>query len=176
MRALIIGALLAMVGGALTGCPARTDGSDLADIKVGDCLKLGGTPGRPQATKAACGSQESNFKVVALVKDAEKTNCPADVDSSYLLHNAANGSQTALCLDIDWVIGGCMSVDPQHTSDPLRVDCDNAAAPHRQRATHILTELDPPVSVDQCPSGLGYTYAQRRFAVCVENVGNGPRG
>ena len=161
-------AILVVVVGALTGCPARSRGSDLADVKVGDCVKLGGTADRPEAAKAACGGPESNFKVVALANGG--TKCPTDVDSSYSMHNSVSGADTTLCLDIDWVIGGCMSVDPQHTTDPVRVDCGDSTAPHRQRATQILRDLDPPAGVDQCASGLGYTYAQRRFAVCVENV------
>ncbi|MCV6982592.1 hypothetical protein H7I53_20490, partial [Mycolicibacterium pulveris] len=44
------------------------------------------------------------------------------------------------------------------------------SVPHRQRATQILTGLRDPVSVDQCISGVGYAYAQRGFAVCVEDV------
>ncbi len=121
----------------------RPSGPDLADVKVGDCLKLAGTPDRPQATKATCGSPESNFKVVALVKGGDRAKCPTDVDSSYSTHNALSGSDSTLCLDVDWVIGGCMSVDPHHTVDPVRVDCGDSAAPHRQRATEILTDLDP---------------------------------
>jgi hypothetical protein len=168
MRALVLAsytafytALALTAAAGLTGCSSET--TSIPDLKVGDCLKLGGTPDRAQATKAACGSPASNFRVVALV--ADRARCPSDVDSSYSMNN------NAVCLDIDWVIGGCMSVDPQHTKDPFRVDCNDASAPHRQRATQILKDLDPPVSVDQCASGLGYTYAQRRFAVCVEAVG-----
>ncbi|MGH3563746.1 MAG: LppU/SCO3897 family protein, partial [Mycobacterium sp.] len=62
----------------LTGCSSA---ADTADLKVGDCLKVGGTADRPTATVAACGSPASNFKVVATVTDRER--CPADVDSSY---------------------------------------------------------------------------------------------
>ncbi len=172
MRAVILAVTLT-VAGALTGCSAWTNGTNGTDLKVGDCLKLGGTPARPQATKAACGSPASNFKVVAAV--ADRAQCPADVDSSYSTHNAFNDSDNTFCLDIDWVVGGCMSVDPSHTTDPFRVDCDDASVPHRQRATQILKDLDAPVSVDQCASGVGYAYTQRRFAVCVEDVTSGPR-
>ncbi len=140
----------------------------------GDCVKLAGTPDRPQATKAECGSPASNFKVVAVVQE-DHAECPADVDSTYSMRNAFNGSTNTICLDIDWVIGGCMSVDPTHNTDPFRVDCDDASVPHRQRATQILKDLDSPVSVDQCASGVGYVYTQRRFAVCVEDVTGGPR-
>jgi hypothetical protein len=163
MRALIIGPVLAVAIGALTGCSAGAKESDLTEFKVGDCLKLGGSPDRPEANKASCGSPASTFKVVAIVTD--RAQCPTDVDSSY----------STLCLDIDWVIGGCMSVDPHHSIDPFRVDCNDASVPHRQRATQILKDLDPPVSVDQCASGLGYAYTQRRFAVCVEDVSSAPR-
>ncbi|MFQ2840740.1 hypothetical protein [Mycobacterium sp. TY813] len=159
--------------GAVTGCSAGKSGSDLSEFTVGDCLKLGGTAAQPEAVKASCASPESNFKVVAVVKD--RAQCPSDVDSSYSTHNAISGSDNTVCLDVDWVIGGCMSVDPHHIADPYRVDCNDASVPNRQRATQILKDLDTPVSVDQCASGLGYTYAQRRFAVCVEDISGAPR-
>lgn len=171
MRALA--SVVVAASGIVLGCSSATN---LVDLKVGDCLKLGGTPDRPQATKAACGSPDSNFKVVAVVRPGgERTQCPADVDSSYSMHNSLSGENSTLCLDVDWVVGGCMSVDPAHKTDPFRVDCNDASAPHRQRATQILENLDPPVTADQCASGVGYTYTQRRFAVCVEDVTNGPR-
>lgn len=171
MRALLVAAtaascaLLVVVCAGLSGCSTS---ANVADLKVGDCLELGGTPDRPQATKAVCGSPESNFKVVASVADRAK--CPADVDSSYSMRNAFNRSNNTVCLDIDWVIGGCMSVDPDHNTDPVRVDCRDTSVPHRQRATEILTDLDAPVSVEDCVSGMGYTYTQRLFVVCVEDV------
>ena len=164
MRALVLASYTALViaaAAAVTGCSSDT--TNISELKAGDCLKLGSTPDRPQASKAACGSPASNFRVVSVVGD--RAQCPSDVDSSYSTNN-----HTA-CLDIDWVIGGCMSVDPRHLTDPFRVDCNDASAPHRQRATQILKDLDPPVGVDQCASGVGYAYAQRRFAVCVEDVG-----
>nr|WP_205878368.1 hypothetical protein [Mycobacterium gordonae] len=164
---------MALLIGAVTGCSAGKSGSDLSEFTVGDCLELGGTPAQPQAAKAPCGSRASNFKVVAVAKDRDQ--CPRDVDSSYSTHNSISGSNNTLCLDIDWVIGGCMSVDPHHIADPFRVDCDDTSVANRQRATQILKDLDPPVSVDQCASGLGYTYSQRRFAVCVEDISSAPR-
>ncbi|MGH3959172.1 LppU family putative lipoprotein [Mycobacterium sp.] len=155
---------VAIIGGA-TGCSAA---ANVADLKVGDCLRLGGTADRPEATKVTCGSRTSNFKVAATVKD--RGQCPADVDSSYSMRNGFSDSSTTACLDIDWVVGGCMNVDPQNNSDPVRVDCNDKSAPHRQRAIQILRNLQDPVSVDQCASGVGYAYAQRRFAVCVEDM------
>lgn len=144
MRAWLAAATTALFVVA-TGCSSATN---VAELKVGDCVKLAGTPDRPQATKAECGSPASNFKVVAVVQE-DHAECPADVDSTYSMRNAFNGSTNTICLDIDWVIGGCMSVDPTHNTDPFRVDCDDASVPHRQRATQILKDLDSPVSVDQ---------------------------
>ncbi|BAV42291.1 LppU family putative lipoprotein [Mycobacterium ulcerans] len=172
MRALFLAVLMALAvpaSGVLVGCSSTTKAADLA---VGDCLKLAGPPDRPQATKAACGSEESNFKVVAVAKDGtDHTECPADVDSSYSSRNVLGGANSTLCLDVDWVLGSCMSVDPDHKTDPFRVGCNDASAPHRQRATQILQDVASPVTVDQCASGVGYTYTERRFVVCVEDVG-----
>ena len=134
-------------------------------MRVGDCLKVGGIAGRPAARQVPCGSVDSNFKVVATPAGDQK--CPGDVDSSYSQRGAFSDSVSTLCLDIDWVVGGCMSVDPGHTTDPVRVACTDTAAPHRQRATQILRGV---AAVDQCASGQGYAYPERRYTVCVENM------
>ncbi|KAA8962556.1 hypothetical protein [Mycobacterium sp.] len=160
-------AAVAVIGG---GCSPPV--ADAADLKVGDCLRLGGTSDRPEATKAPCGSRASNFRVVATVKgQADREQCPADVDYTYSMRNGFTDASNTVCLDIDWVVGGCMNVDPHNTTDPVRVDCNDRSAPHRQRAIQILRNLSDPVGVDQCASGMGYAYAQRRFAVCVEDLG-----
>lgn len=147
MRAWLAAATTALFVVA-TGCSSATN---VAELKVGDCVKLAGTPDRPQATKAECGSPASNFKVVAVVQE-DHAECPADVDSTYSMRNAFNGSTNTICLDIDWVIGGCMSVDPTHNTDPFRVDCDDASVPHRQRATQILKDLDSPSASTSAPA------------------------
>jgi hypothetical protein len=167
--------MAAVLAGGVMGCTSGTKRPDLTEFKVGDCLKLGGTPDRPEAVNAECGGPGSNFKVVAIGPGAAAEACPPDVDSSYSTRNSITGSNNTVCLDIDWVIGGCMSVDPQHTTDPFRVDCNDTSVPNRQRAIQILKNLDPPVSIDQCSTGLGYTYPQRRFAVCVEAISSAPR-
>ncbi len=151
-----------LLSGGLTGCSAT---SSAPNLQVGECLAVGGTPDRPTATVAPCGSPQANFKVVETVTDREQ--CPDDVDSSYSMHTAFSKSSSTACLDVDWVVGGCMSVDPEHHSDPVRVDCKDTTAPHRQRATQIIKNV---ANVDQCASGLGYAYQQRRFTVCVEAV------
>ena len=136
-----------------------------ADLQTGDCLEVGGPPDRPEATKVQCGSPESNFKVVSTVENAD--DCFGDVDSYYSTRSSFSGSGSTLCMDIDWVVGGCMSVDPENDRDPVRVDCSDHAAPNRQRATQIMQQV---ANADQCATGLGYPYDERQFTVCVEDV------
>jgi hypothetical protein len=146
---------------ALVGCSSAS----AAEHEVGDCLKVGGPPDRLETTKVPCGSPESNFKVVASVEVTDR--CPTDVDSYYSNRSSFNGDGQTLCLDIDWVVGGCMSVDPDNARDPVRVDCADRFAPFRQRATQILQTV---ANVDECTTGLGYAYDERQFTVCVEDV------
>jgi hypothetical protein len=154
-----LAALIAL--GGLTGCSSAS----AADMQVGDCLKVGGSADRPEATKVACGSPQSNFKVAANVASGDQ--CPSDVDSYYSMRGAFSSSSNTVCLDINWVVGGCMSVDPQNDRDPFRVDCNDTSVSNRKRATQILKNV---ASVDQCASGVGYAYDQRQFTVCVEDV------
>lgn len=135
-----------------------------ADLQVGDCLKVGGPVDRPDAVKAVCGGPESNFKVVRTVEHTDQ--CPADVDSYYSSRSFGD-SGTTVCMDVDWVIGGCMSVDPDNGRDPVRVDCADTSASNRQRATQILHNVANP---DLCTSGVGYPYDERQFTVCVDAV------
>jgi hypothetical protein len=153
-------ALLA-VATALMGCSSAA----AADMRVGDCLKVGGPPDRLETSKVQCGSAESNFRVVGTVADTGQ--CPTDVDSYYSMRSSFSGSGSTVCMDIDWVVGGCMSIDPHNDRDPIRVDCDDASAPNRQRATQIMQKV---ANVDQCATGLGYAYDERQFTVCVEDV------
>jgi hypothetical protein len=157
-------ALLVALG--VTGCAGFLSGvAGRPDLKVGDCLKVGGAADRPEANKVDCGSADSNFKVAATVNDSDR--CPTDVDSYYSQSATFSPESTTVCMDIAWVVGSCMSVDPEHGRDPYRVDCEDASAPNRQRATQILTGV---ANVDQCGSGLGYAYDERQFTVCVENI------
>jgi hypothetical protein len=60
-----------------------------------------------------------------------------------------------------------MSIDPMKDRDPVRVECNDASSPDRQRATQILQKV---ANVDQCTTGVGYAYDQRQFTVCVDDV------
>jgi hypothetical protein len=144
----------------ISGCSSAA----AADMRVGDCLKVGGPPDRAEAAKVECGSTASNFRVASTVQDTAQ--CPPDADSSYSKRTSFDRPGT-VCMDIDWVIGGCMSIDPGNERDPVRVDCNDTSAPDRQRATQILQKV---ADVDQCITGVGYAYDQRQFTVCVEDV------
>jgi hypothetical protein len=147
---------------ALAGCSSS---AAAADMQVGDCLKVGGPPDRPETAKVQCGSPESNFKVVGTVESTDQ--CPTDVDSYYSMRSSFSGSGSTVCMDIDWVVGGCMSIDPENDRDPVRVDCNDSSTQNRQRATQIMQNV---ANVDQCATGLGYAYDERQFTVCVEDV------
>lgn len=167
MRALPAAALMAAttVSAVVPGCSSMANASDL---RVGDCLQVGGTADRPEAARAVCGGSSSNFKVVATVDGHDDDEqCPTDADSAYSMHGVFRDTSNTACLDIDWVVGGCMSVDPDYNTDPFRVECTDTSVAHRQRATQILRNV---TSADECVSGIGYAYDERQFTICVEAV------
>jgi len=159
LPAIAVAAIVVVWG--LTACTS----SSAADLAVGDCLKTGGTPDRPEVTRVECGSPDSNFKVAGTVENSDQ--CPADVDTYYSMRSTFSDTSTTICMDVDWVVGDCMSIDPTNDKDPLRVDCDDSSVPNRQRATEVLKDV---ANVDQCASGVGYAYDERNFTVCVEDV------
>lgn len=154
-------------GAAATSTIAGQQGIDQGgatdiDVTVGDCVTLGGTMSAATIDEAVCGSPESNYRVIA--KAEQNTQCPTDADQVY--YESLNGTeQGALCLDIDWVLDGCMSI-PTGTDDPHRVDCTDPAATNVERVTAILEDT---TDVAGCSDG-GYTYPERRFTVCTESV------
>ena len=159
--AILAGAAIVVLACGLSGCASAAT----ADMNAGDCLKIGGTPEHPDATEAPCGSKASTYKVVSTVDNSDL--CPPDVDSYYTLSSPFSTQSQTVCMDVDWVVGGCMSIDPDHTLDPVRVDCGDAGASNRQRATQILSGV---ADVDQCGTGIGYAYSEREFTVCVEDL------
>ncbi|WP_242676624.1 hypothetical protein [Rhodococcus sp. ABRD24] len=155
------------MAGTPTASGDATKGSDRGgsvdlDVEIGDCVRLGGTDDAATIDAAACGSNESNFKVVA--KAARNAQCPSDVDQVY--YETEWGSERgALCLDIDWVMGGCMSV-PDGEGEPQRVDCADPHAPGIERAVEIV---EGTTDAKQCAEG-GFVYAERQFTVCTQTV------
>nr|WP_235870659.1 hypothetical protein [Rhodococcus xishaensis] len=145
---------------------AGQEGSDLGgdidlDVEIGDCVRVGGSTDDATIDEAACGSVESNYKVVA--KGMESEQCPSDVNQIIYSESRWGSELGVLCLDVDWVLGGCMSLDGE---DPQRVECDDPDALGMERVTEILEGV---ADADLCPDG-GFVYDEREFTVCAETV------
>ena len=138
-------------------------GSTDIDVEIGQCVKLGGTMTAAEIDNAECGSMESNYKVIA--KAEENEQCPTDVNQTY--YETLNGvEQGALCLDVDWVIDGCMSVPSTGMDEPARVDCADPSATSVEKVTEIKTGTADP---NDCPEG-GFAYDARQFVVCTTTM------
>ncbi|WP_174183499.1 LppU family putative lipoprotein [Nocardia barduliensis] len=127
-------------------------------VNIGDCVSFSGAGG---IDKTACGSANSVYKVIE--KALANAACPTDADRTYneTLRGAA---QAALCLDIDWVVGGCMELTPDN---PKRLDC---AAP-APGAVRVIDVKQNTVDVNACGSAdSGIVYQQRHFVVCVARL------
>ncbi|WP_459548659.1 LppU family putative lipoprotein [Nocardia sp. X0981] len=134
------------------------------DAEIGDCVTLGGTTTDASIEAASCGSNESNYKVIG--KAAQSTQCVSDADNYYA--ESRNGIEMgALCLDIDWVVGGCMDVGGGITG-PERIACTETGAVDGVKVVAIEENAD---DVSSCGAGSsGYVYSERRFVVCVEEL------
>ncbi|MFC4123897.1 LppU family putative lipoprotein [Nocardia rhizosphaerae] len=144
--------------------PTTTSRGGTTDFEasIGDCVALGGTVDDATIEKASCGSRASNYKVIG--KAPTSSGCVSDRDNFYA--ETLNGIETgALCLDIDWVVGGCMDVGGD---EPTRIECGEAATEPVKVIT-IDTDSD---SVDNCPDAAdsGFKYAERRVVVCVQSL------
>ncbi|MFE1594652.1 hypothetical protein [Nocardia sp. NPDC058705] len=129
---------------------------------VGDCVALGGTADDATIAKAACGSRSSNFKVIGKAKTS--SGCVGDRDQYYA--ETLDGVETgALCLDIDWVVGGCLDLGGD---DPKRIDCTEGGAEPVKVITIKKGSTDP----GDCPSSAdsNYEYAERRVIVCLASL------
>lgn len=164
--ALILAAGAALLAPAIGVANAQPDSppiiatQDLLDFdaQIGDCVRLGGTDDDATIEEAACGSTASNYIVVDKVNTSDE--CVADHDRWYA-ETLGDVQTGALCLDYDWVIGGCMDMG---TDEPQRIGC-GAPAVEGVRVTEILHGTS---DVGACASGLGYEYTERRKVVCVE--------
>ncbi|MFD3705887.1 hypothetical protein ACFWUP_22340 [Nocardia sp. NPDC058658] len=152
-------------GKPTTSRPAPTSskgGKTDFQANIGDCVALGGTVDDATIEKAACGSRSSNYKVIGKAKTS--SGCVSDRDNFYA--ETLNGIETgALCLDIDWVVGGCMDTGG---SDPKRIDCGEGGT----EPVRVITINKSSTSVDDCPdtADSGFKYEQRRVVVCVESL------
>ncbi|MBH0778354.1 LppU family putative lipoprotein [Nocardia bovistercoris] len=127
-------------------------------LGAGDCVRLDSDG----IGKTACGAGDSRYKIIDTVAAADR--CPSDADRVY--DGTLRGSVgAALCLDIDWVVGGCVDLVPHN---PRRVDC---AAPATADTVRVLTVRDNTASPDSCKAGdHGIVYRERRFVVCVTRL------
>ncbi|OZC88992.1 hypothetical protein CH254_13775 [Rhodococcus sp. 06-412-2C] len=138
-------------------------GSTDIDVEIGQCVKLGGTMTAATIDNAECGSMESNYKVIAKAEQNEQ--CPTDVNQTY--YETLDGvEQGALCLDVDWVVDGCMSVPTGGIDEPARVDCSDPSATDVEQVTEIKTGTADP---NDCPEG-GFAYEARQFVVCTTTI------
>ncbi|WP_324194484.1 LppU family putative lipoprotein [Nocardia blacklockiae] len=185
--AVVAAAGLAACGSTISGHPSAGDGRSLVNAatssarsapstspakpttgghvdfhaEIGDCVTLGGSNAEATIAEAACGSAQSNYKVIG--KAPTSGQCATDADNVY--YEELRGRETgALCLDRDWVIGGCMDLGGDVTK---RIDC-GAPAVEGVRVLSILQNTD---SVDACPhDDGGFVYEQRKFVVCVQDL------
>ncbi|MEU0501640.1 hypothetical protein [Nocardia sp. NPDC005998] len=131
-------------------------------VEVGDCVEIGHNGDAVTLGKAACGSATSNYKVID--KASENAVCASDADRT--LNDTLRGiNRAALCLDIDWVVGGCM--DP-NKDNPKRVDCAAKGIPDGVRVVDVKQNT---TNVNVCSaSDRGIVYQQRQFVVCVHRL------
>ncbi|WP_072750681.1 LppU family putative lipoprotein [Rhodococcus maanshanensis] len=139
---------------------ADAGGSVDIDVEIGECVELSGTVDDANVVKAPCGMAPANYKVIG--KAPTNAQCVSDADS-YYYETLMGNEQGALCLDIDWVVGGCMELADDQ---PTHIDC---AAPSREgvRVAEIITDV---TDVEKCSTPSGFVYDERRFAVCTDDL------
>ncbi|MGC0365966.1 hypothetical protein ABH922_003950 [Rhodococcus sp. 27YEA15] len=150
----------------IVGQEGDDDGGRVSiDVAIGDCVKLGGTMTNAEIDKADCGSADSNYKVVAKVPS--NSQCASDVDS-YYYETFGGNERGAVCLDVDWVIGGCVDLGFGST-EPAHVDC---GASDTSNGVKVLDILQNTSSIDDCggESDSGFSYPERNFAVCAQTL------
>ncbi|BCK59315.1 LppU family putative lipoprotein [Nocardia wallacei] len=134
----------------------RKDPAEI-ELNVGDCVAFGG--GDPAVSKTTCGSTGSSYKVVDKADPARR--CPADVDRSY---TAAEPNAGSLCLDINWVVGGCMDMS---SDTPKPIECGTRPA----KGVRVVEIKQGTANVNDCSTGdRGFVYNQRKFVVCVASL------
>ncbi|MCE4264004.1 hypothetical protein CJ178_24950 [Rhodococcus sp. ACPA4] len=136
------------------------------DVNIGDCVKIGGTTNDAEIDHAVCGSDESNYKVVAKAPTSDE--CASDIDQTYY-ETLLGQEQGAVCLDIDWVVGGCMDLGPGGLDDePARIDCADSGSD----VVQVIEILQGSTSIEDCGSEAdsGFEHAERKFTVCTATL------
>lgn len=152
----------------INGQEGVDDGGDVdIDVAIGDCVELSGTAHDANIENAVCGSMESNYKVVS--KAPTSDDCATDVDSAYY-ETFAGDEQGAVCLDIDWVVGGCIDMGTDSNDDqPVRIDCSSSGGTNPVRVVEILQNSS---SYTDCSgeADSGLEYPERNFTVCIAEL------
>jgi hypothetical protein len=149
----------------VSGQNGDDEGGDVDfDAAIGDCVSLSGTMMDAEIDHAQCGTEDSNYKVVA--KTATKDGCASDVDQTYYV-TLGGEEQGALCLDIDWVEGQCMTM-PSGSDSPTHSPC----TPGKPDTVHVLKILTGTTDESGCPAEATsyYTYSERKLVTCVAEV------
>ena len=89
------------------------------EVEIGDCVKLGGTIDDAEIDHAECGSARVELQGDRQGRQ-QQPSASATPTRTTTRHSTAY-EQGALCLDVDWVVGGCM--DLSAAEDPRRIDC-----------------------------------------------------
>lgn len=146
----------------ITGQEGADNGGDVdIDVAIGDCVKLGGTTTDAEIDNAVCGSTDSNYKVVAKVPTSDQ--CASDVDS-YYYETLRGNEQGAVCLDVDWIVGGCMDLGSGE-DEPARIECGSSGSD----VVKVVEIVQDSTSIEDCGSEAesGFEHAERKFTVCV---------
>ncbi|MFC4373912.1 hypothetical protein ACFO5K_07325 [Nocardia halotolerans] len=141
---------------------SQRGGISVFDATIGDCVAVAGTTDEATIEQASCGSRASNFKVIG--KGLRSTDCVSDRDNYFV--ETLDGIETgALCLDVDWVVGGCMDIAEDI---PTRIDCAESAV----KPVKVVSVENDTATVDSCPddADTGFEKHERRFVVCVASL------
>jgi hypothetical protein len=130
-------------------------------VNIGDCIGSGDDHGAIR--KSACGTADADYLVFA--KADANAACPADSDHTQP-ETLPDGHQDMLCLDYDWVAGGCMNLAD---GGARPVDCA-APAPGPGRV-RVLNVVQNTTDANTCAAGdRAFVYNQRRFVVCITHL------
>lgn len=155
----------AAAASTVPGQNGADDGGDVDfDANIGDCVTLSGTMMDAEIDHAACGAEPANYKVVA--KAPTQDGCASDVDQTYYV-TLGGVEQGALCLDIDWVEGQCMTI-PSGSDSPTHSPC----TPGKADTVRVVKILSGTTDESGCPAEATsyYTYDERRLVTCVAEV------
>ncbi|MGV0816064.1 hypothetical protein ABQF34_29285 [Mycolicibacterium boenickei] len=151
---------------SVPGQQGKDSGGDVEfEVNIGECVQLSGTMNDAKIDNAPCGSEMSNYKVVAKANTNEE--CASDVDQAYYV-TFLGSEQGALCLDVDWVEGDCMVMRSSSSDEPRRVPCTIGES----GAIRVIKMVSGTADPAACPADTTnyYSYEERKFVACVAEL------